>query len=355
MTLSINLNGNEYNDFISAEVTVDMEAISRGFSFISSARKSGLLPIKPGDIVEVIADGKHKILTGIVDKKTFSYDSENHNISISGRSKTSILVDSTAPAFSADSIDFVDFCKNICSQFGIDVVNNAGDIKIIEDYIAPEIGQSAFEFIESIARKRQVLLTDDEEGRLVITRSTKDDAKYYFQNKISNSSGNNILSATGSIDQSLLFGFYIAQSDGDPISISDFNSIEEFIENVGIAKDRSINPLRVLEFYTEESTDSFTLEQRAIWEKNYRRGRSFNYVIDIQGHSNLESYWKVNTRYGIIDDFGQLDDSYLCKKCIYSYSVGNKSGSRTSMQFTIKDAFSLIESKDKILQEFEDS
>lgn len=353
MSLSIRFNGFDFEGFIEAEVERDIETVASTFSFTATSSRDKFLPIREGDLIEVIADDI-KVLTGRVDVYDLEYDSKTHITTISGRSLTGDIVDTTVGATKVfENVGFLDLCERNVKEFGIKVVNEAGPFRDFDDIDSAETGQKIFEFLESFARKRQVLLTDNENGNLVITRASGTLSPNSLKNKIGESD-NNIISGGRRINISELYNEYRAVSQLDPVNLDLLSTLlpAELVDEIGITFDREIRFPRRLEFYTEETTDSFTLEDRARWEMSIRRARNFEYKAVVQGHSFNGLVWKPNILHQIDDDFARVFGQFLCKRVKYLFSL--KTGSTTELIFTSKNAYTLQSEKDKIIIEFEE-
>jgi prophage tail gpP-like protein len=358
MTLSLILNGEKYHNFVQAQVTRDMDDAASSFSFTATTNGNWrAIPVVEGDIISVDADNT-KILTGYVDEYEMSYSGDNHSIKVSGRSLTSDLIDSTVgPVPEYKKINLIDLCKEVAADFRTSVISNVDkkDIPDFEDILSPETGQTGFEFLESFARKRQVLLTDDENGNLVLTRAT-DKVSDIAIKSVLGAIDNNVISASRKVNTANLYHEYIAQSQMNPINLQEFDTSYDLTSEVGKAFDGTIRQERRYEFYTEETTDFtgtpdsiFTLRDRAQWELSIRRARNFTYRCIVFGHSSNGIVWQPNMLHQITDEKANLNGIYLCKKVIYSY--GLDTGSITSLDFTTKKAYTLVEDKDFALFE----
>lgn len=350
MTLQIRLNGNLYKNFTEATVNSSMEAAASTFSFKSTVGigngRANLSPIRAGDFVEIIADEKYSIMTGYVDKEGVEYDAKSHTVSATGRSKTQDLIDSTVGAVKEyENANLIDIAREVAADFDVDVISNVADIKPFPDIASAQVGQTGFKFLESLARKRQVLLTDDGQGRLILTRASTELSRNGLRNIVGDP-GNNILKANRETDASKLFNEYIAQGQGNPIDKSEFKTPKDLAEAAGFAYDAAIRQQRRFEFYTEETTESFTLADRASWELSIKRARSFLYRCTVQGHSFNGLLWKPNIIHQIDDEFAAIFGQYLCKAVTYNYGM---EGSTTELIFVNKNAFTLQAEKDKII------
>ena len=340
MTLKIKINGEELTNFQNANVVADIGAVTRGFSFGSTATKDNLFPVKVNDLVEITADGID-ILQGYVESLTVDYDSMSHLIQVAGRSILLDLVDSTVPTqteFNGTSL--ISIAKIIMSELGLEplVINNAGEIKPFDDITSAEVGQNAFEFLESYSRKRQVLLTTDGKKSLVFARAGTDRAPTDLFNLVQ-SNTNNILNSQLKIDASQTYNRYVVRAELNPAIQSIEASPEDISDQNGTVIDATVRTTRQLEINAEESMESFSANDRAKWELNIRKANSLNYRATVVGHSVNGQLWLPNTLVGVIDEFAQVSADLLIRSVVYDYSLGR--GSVTTLNMTRKKAFTL--------------
>lgn len=344
MSLALRLNGVNYTDFINASVARSMETAASAFTFTSSANPDNLFPIKNGDLIEVLADGQ-TISIGYVENVSINYDSGSHTISIKGRSLLADLVDSTVGEIKEfeGQVNFEDICRTVLDSLtltDIKIINEAGKIDNFDssDITSAETGQNAFDFLEKFARKRQVLLTTDGDGNLVITRAGNILLPASLKNVI-DANDNNILSATLDDNKSDLFNRYTANSQLNPVNLKPGSNAKHIADQAASRFDTFNRKSRVLEFNAEESSDSFTLHDRAGWEANIRRSRSKTYKAKVQGHSVDGIVWEPNRLHRVDDDFTGTHATLLLKAVTYNFDLSG--GSTTMLGFTNKFAYTL--------------
>jgi prophage tail gpP-like protein len=312
MSLFIRRDGEDYINFINASVTKSMENVCGAFTFNTTVDENNRFPMKMGDPVEVFADDQ-KVLTGFIEKISASYDSSSHNITMSGRGKLCDFVDSTISTESLEfqeNVSIVEIAKLLLSDIGIDVevINEAGNIDNFNsfDIESIEIGESGFEFLEKLARKRQILITSDEDGNLVFIRASSTLLNAILKNKIGEE-GNNIYSSSIDIDHTNIFNSYIAMSQLNPSNQASNTGHNELASQISIAAvNNQVRSTRKLTFNSEENSDSFTANDRAIWEANIRRSRSISYEAIVQGQSQNSVLWEPNFLVDIDDDFAGI-------------------------------------------------
>ena len=178
MSLKIRLNGQDFTNFISASAALSMETAASAFAFKATADPDNLFPIPNGSLVEILADDI-KVITGYVEKLGVGYAGREHTITVQGRSLLADLIDSTVGEVKefegqVNLEDIIRATLNSIDLSNIKIINQAGSIRNFDasDITSAETGQNAFDFIESYARKRQVLLTTNGDGNLVIARAS---------------------------------------------------------------------------------------------------------------------------------------------------------------------------------------
>jgi prophage tail gpP-like protein len=350
MSLKIRVNGLDYENFIVAQVILSLETVGSSFNFTSSVGSDNLFPIKKGDAVQILAD-EQVILTGFVEVATVSYDSNSHRFEVKGRNKLADLIDSTVGDVKefTGQVSLKSIIRSVLDGIGltdIAIINEAGDIDNFEasDITSAETGQKAFEFIELYARKRQVLLTTNGNSDLVIARASTDVANNALKNEIGNKADNNIIAGSFTNDETKLYNLYLGQSQLNPIGLSSDTTPVQISEQTAQFIDDSIRVTRRLEFNAEESSDSFTMEDRVKWEANIRRARASVYTARVQGHTANGEAWMPNKLYRIDDDFCDVHAVLLSKHLVYNYSLDG--GSLTNIEFTNRKAYTLQAEQD---------
>jgi prophage tail gpP-like protein len=346
MTLQVKVNGLVYENFIQADVDISMESLSGSFSFTSTITKTSLFPVKKGDKVEVIADGV-TTMTGFVEKISVSYSATDHKITLNGRSTLCDLIDSSivkTHEFSKE-VTLVKIIRTILDDLGmtsVQIIDKTGGV--IAPFKSTEIasaviGDKAFTFIESYARKRQVLLNDDGSGNIMMTRASTEVFPATLNNNASDFTLNNILSASFSFDDSQRFKNYTAYGQLNPVALEIGSPPKTASRQKGVAIDDEMRSTRQLVFNCEESSDDVTAQDRSTWEANVRRAKSLSYQATVQGHSLDGRIWQPNVKIMVVDDFCGISCRLLVRSVKMSYSLD--SGSITTLDMTYEDAFIL--------------
>lgn len=347
--ITLEANGSRYEGFTDISIFKSIETISGSFSFAATTSTSNLFPIKAGNTCAAFIDG-NQVINGYVDSVDISYDSISHSIAIRGRDRTCDLVDSSLIGVKEfNGMSLTSIIQKVLAD------NNMSAIKVINntnstlepfsnlDPSSSPVSQTLFEFLEGLARKRQVLLSTDGNGNIVLARSGSITAETVLQNNINNNL-NNIKSATANYDYSQRFNKYVLQS-GQNVQAFAFASNLEY-DNAssqdGESIDSNIRESRVSEVISETSDSSTNLKELATWTKNLSTARSTQYSCTVQGYYSNKAntlLWQPNMLVQISDDFADINATLLIKSV--EYNLGLDTGSTTTLTLVDKDAYTL--------------
>ena len=379
--IQVRANNKIYRNFKQVEVSMDMDNLCGSFSFVSSISKDNLYPLKINDYIEIDADGQ-QILNGYIDKLNIVYSHNSHDIRVGGYGiisdilKTAVNVIITPSDFKTTETSttltrYADFdeiesggedvyttttkefqgamtlekiARILLDKNGMQktkVINDAGDIKIFSanEIESANLGETIFDFLETLSRKRQVILNSDAFGNLVLTRGKGESSNHITNtlvNKI-NHNKNNVLSASLNINNEDRFWKYIVHSNLNPIKLN--NKVGSIVNEMGDNIDDDIRKTRKFEMKAEENMNSASCKKRAKWENNIRKLRSFNYSATVQGHSVNNIPYNINTLVNVIDEFCKINETLLIKKVVFGYAIAG--GSITNLLCVLKDAYTL--------------
>lgn len=343
--MKIEVNGIEYENFLSSSAELRLDALSNTFSFEAAGSGGAPLPFKGGEACKVTLEGE-TIITGFIEVVSGSYDAGSHNISIQGRDKTGDVLDSSVSEMSdlrgANTVKQV--IERVLENIGSDVVvideANSEKFNSSEDIQAPDPGDNAFSFMESVARKRQVLLTSDGGGNIIISKSPGQDTQVLLQNVVG-ATGNNILSASWSYDTTGRYNIYRFKSGLNPVALNTAGaaSISTIVNQSGLISDTQIRAGRQLVIVAELSSSDEQMESRATWEANIRKARGRVYSAVVEGFTHKNGVWKPNTLVNIVDDFAGVSAQMLINSV--SFNLDLRNGSTTTLSFVERNAYTL--------------
>jgi prophage tail gpP-like protein len=327
-----------------------LDQVSGSFSFQAASDYKQPFPVPRGQAVKVFVNST-QVMTGFVDKITVSYDGTQHSITVEGRDKTADIVDSKVDhkiEFQAP-ITLEDVATQTLSSIGasdVQVINNVKggiDPFVKGELISANIGQSAFEFIDQYAKKRQVVLTTDGKGNLVFERASTESTNIQLNNIVGGNS-NTIKTGQVEYDDSERYGNYTFYSQGNPAGDKTASeSSKQLTTRTGIFTDSEVRSSRKYHEIAEASSKDEPLEKRAKWEGLIRKAKSVKYTCNVVGHSATDSgpAYKPNTLVLVNDDFSDMHQELLIIKVTYRLSMGE--GSTTELELLSREAFAILQ------------
>ncbi|MCA9469558.1 MAG: hypothetical protein KC643_29510 [Nitrospira sp.] len=337
--VSILVNGKAYGGWESVSITRSLENAAAGFQLAVSDRFPGQrqpLRIIPGDACQVRID-EDLVITGYVDQVNPSHDANSHSIAVTGRSKTADLIDCSdePPWSSIHNQTILQIAHRMAQPFGVDIVDNLKDKTEPLSQFDSNPGDTVFSTISRLASRKGCLVTDDEKGRLLLTRAGSAKASTMLRT----GQGGNILSGSATFDQSNRFKRYIVigQGKGD-----DFNHGEAVAGIMAEAQDLGVKRNRPIVIRAEGTVDLKKAQDRARWEAAARVGKSLNLTLTVQGwRQENGDLWRVNHLVYVLDPILTVDGEFLIVSV--NYVLGSQ-GTLTTLTLSPKAAYELIPS-----------
>lgn len=346
MTLAIEVDGTEYTSFINAEVNVRLDALTNTFRFQASSDNKKPMPFGVGQSCR-IASENNLILTGNIELINVDGDSTSHTIDIAGRDKTGDLLDSTIGSLSdiRAPISLKRIIEIVIAHIGADItvvdLENPAIFTKAEDITAPEPGQLAWDFIENYARKRQVLLTSNELGQVVITKSSGVEVDAIVKHKL-RSNDNTVLKYAVSYDTTGRFNKYVMLAQSNPLALIFAGNIsnKSIVNQNSQIFDDLIREGRQLALVAETASSSADLKKRVQWDANIRKARGKIYSATVRGHKNQTgNLWAINKLVKVEDDFAGIDSRMLVN--FIKFSSNKESADTSILSFVEKNAYTL--------------
>jgi len=349
----LEVNGFQYKGFTDIEVSRSIENFAGKFKFSTTVKENSSLVVqndlKVQDEVRVFIDSD-LILTGYIEELNISYSVDSHSISVSGRDKTGDLIDSSIKQAQYKQINFIKLAEAVLLDNGytdIKIINNlttppilttgetATDPSFLEDGESPtaEQGASIVQFLDSYAKKLQVLLVTDEDGNINVTSEGDQLADGAL---ISTKTQSNILAASINVSTVDRFRFIEVYSQGDNSSF-----YEQSSDQSSIVTDTSIRSPRRKRIPVNTASKTTTLDNLAKWNVSIREAKGLRYNCTVQGFYTTRkniSPWLPNTLVQLKDERCQVDGQFLIQGVTYRRSLR---GSFTDLSIVKRGAFSV--------------
>jgi prophage tail gpP-like protein len=292
------VNGQIYTGWKGVNVRSSLDYFASSFDLTMTDTQAGdAKTIKLGSPCQVRVAGE-KLITGFVDRIRPRYDGKSRSLTVSGRSKVADLVDCSLPPQDTGSGQqnnqtFLQLATTIADRFKIKVRNEASDLAPISlAVLAPE--QTAYEFLEVLARSIGVRLTDDPDGNLVITQASTERVGTALV------LGENIEQAEGEFSERDRFSHYYilgqrSYTDGEDAE-SDAHISGQSVDLKVRYRPTTINAEGAIGGLAEA-------KRRAEYQRNIQYGRSRQATYTVSGWHHNEGLWRKNTNVLVQDEW----------------------------------------------------
>ena len=349
MTINLEVAGVRYQDFVSASASIRLDALSNTFSFVASSEDARALPFRGGEACRVIVENE-PVVTGFIEIVNVDGDASSHDIALQGRDKTGDLLDSSIGVLGdlSQGPTLKAIAEKVIAHIGadIDVVDlaNPEPFTSSEDLAAPDQGVGAFEFLERLARKRQVLLTSNGDGDLVLTQSSGLKIDAFLLNRIGDEE-NNILKYSVSYDTTGRYNLYRSLSQRNLLAINNAgaSTTSSVVSQGGVGSqviDAEIRAGRQRILVAESMSSTAEGLKRMTWQASIDKARGTVYSATVDGYKNQTgNLWAVNQIVTVFDDDCGIDAPMLVSSVVFSFDEDE--GRSTALGLVKSNAYSL--------------
>lgn len=326
----LKVRGVEFRGWTAMSVSAGIQTLGRGFSVACSRLKddrgTASIGIEPGDEAEVFL-GEDVVVTGYVTKVTTGYDSGGVDIQVDGFSRTMMLQSALPYAAPRTFKDYAvtKLLTTLCGYFGVEVgaLVNASTAETIS-FSADELVSDK---IVQLVRRKSVLVTDDESGRLVLLKAGSETANDAIE------TGKNVLSAKRTTDMRNRFREYVVYGQGvnaDSTRPVTDNQVSAMVEDSSVAY--RTNAVK----QTGDAVASDCLVRASMLKKVAQAESDvFEYVLQGWRQSN-GALWKPNLSVKVRDTIFNVDRRMVVTDVRYSMSA---SGTTVTLELMDQDAF----------------
>lgn len=312
--ITLRVDGQLYSGWQKVRITRSLRDIAGDFE-LRLTRKwddAKTMVIREGSACTV-AIGPDLVLTGYVDDFTPSYDAKEVEWVVSGRSKTSDLVDCSAiyKAGSWTSVNLDKVARDISAPFGIEVVVEC-DLGDVFAKVTIEQGETCFELLDRLAKQRAVLLTTNERGQLVLTQASE------LAMGASLILGGNILAARGNFSMRDRASEWIVKGSSYAGGATWDNLAPATIGGQkAVITDQAVPRYRPRIIIAEDVTTVAGASKRGQWQKQRSIGEGTQTEITVAGwrtqgmEGDQGPLWRINRMCPIKDEIQGLDESWL--------------------------------------------
>lgn len=360
------VDGKEYGGWKSVRIAAGIERVARSFDLSITSQWPGsdvARKVLPGMACEVHI-GTDKVLTGYIDGTPINYDARSKSVAVKGRSKTADLVDccplNMVPSGGWAEVDngkggpraltqradtqwtnrkLEQIAAYIAAPYKAKIKTeaNTGAVISVENL---NFGEKAFEVIDRLMLKRQVLATDDADGNLVIIRA--------------GSGGNcttplvlggNILKGSASLDYANVYTHY---------TCSGFRAYTEADNDAAISRGESASVtdtsvfgkqrVRALHIQQSGQADGGSCRNRVEYEAAHRAAKALETTYTVLGWRQEDgALWLPNKMVNVQDPEIGFNTRLLIVETVWSL---DESGMRTELRVGPKSGYLTKPEKD---------
>lgn len=278
---------------------------------------------------KIIIDGQ-LFLTGVIDKRVANMTKDSYDITLSGRSKTRDVVDSSASSETGqfNKLKPGEIAKKLAKEHDITVKEDEKSDKTITRFIVRD-GETAERAMRRVLREHGLFLTDDEEGNLVIPKSgskgTGDPLVL----------GTNVYEYTSTEDVSERHNEY--KSKGTQVSTDD-NYGYTAVAVGAKAQDDFIPKTRKFRINAKGDIDTDSAKKRAAVEARRRAAEGTEVSVTVTSYSQSNGkLWLPNTLHQVKLPPESLDIQLLLKSV--EYRLDKDSTHEVTLTLVPEDAY----------------
>ncbi|MDR6102800.1 prophage tail gpP-like protein [Agrobacterium larrymoorei] len=363
--ITLLIDGEQYDQWLSGEVTRDLKDFSGSFSFtfrdglrsmrsMKYASAGSPYKLRPGPEVIIRIDGR-TVLKGWLEKVRPEISDRQASVTISGRDKSGDLIDCAAMKDVAEfnNVKLEEAAKRIVAPFGMSVRSEIDTGEPFSRY-SIDLAETGFSAIEKGARSRHALVLSDGVGGVVITRTgaTRAPAHIVLPGNVLSSgaeySHENRFSETTVRGQGEKAGKERGKGKLDvtaePIGAGDRNQSggsateqeRRGTAATGRAKDDEITRYRPIVHLARSKADSVSAQDEADWRSRTARAESEEMTYSVKGFVANGQLWAVNQLAYVSDAFQDVERDMLISRTRF---VEDSAGAITELSVVSPEAF----------------
>ena len=335
------VNGVLYGGWLKLSIGAGINRFARDFSFAVTREwpdgLGALKDIREGDLVEVRI-GADVVMTGYVDATPIRYDSDSVTVGVEGRSKTGDLIDCSALNKPAQwkGATAAKIISDLAGEYGVTVQEDFADQQIIKEFQFTR-GDSVFDCIDKLRKQRNLLITDNGAGQVVIAKIGATRASDAL------TLGQNVVSASCPKDFKEVYNEYVVigqKSNDGQAKVRETNTAQT-------QKSEVFKRKRVLYVKQSGNADVRSCADRAKYEQQCRFAKAHEVDLTVRGWRQSDgTLWAPNMIVPYNDPVIGLAREMLIVEC--DYAVDN--GQVVYMKIGLPDGYSsepYVPEKDK--------
>lgn len=308
-----------FSGWESVSIRAGMDQGAREFQLGVSGTVIDTIPIESEIVITI---GGEQVVRGYFEGIADAASNKTHDIDLVGRSRVGQIVDCSATPTSFNNTSILHIARQLASPYAVEVVSEIDEQILASFRVQP--GETVWEAVERSVRGKFVILTDDAQGRLVMTRAGASGDDGNVRPLVF---GVNILSRSVNLNWAARFQTYKVYGQGT--SKGDVHH-----RQTGSVTDSAVRLPRTLLLVGGAQQPGITAQTRASYEQRTRLGQAITYTATVQGWRDAKGdLWRPNTMVAIWDPFQVWEGTYLL---IVNVSFSISSGGATTTTLTCK-------------------
>ena len=333
--MRLEVDGQAYLHFLDAFVEIGIDVLVRRFEFTAATRGIDDIPFRPGQACRVLID-EEPILTGWIERIEIETPEAGEEVTytVKGGDKLVDVVDSQVDGLGESGSTVARVADSVLRYLGIDAkvidlsTSGSRPFGASIEIAAPEVSETAADYLWGVASRRQVLLASDGDGNLVIQNGDPEPIEARLVHRV-DGQGNNLLGFRIEVDHTKRFHVnrVVSQPNAAAASYDDVDfETGELAAVTGEYLDPSIRTSRRRTIAGEASYTAADARSRGRWEANLARAEGLVYTATVEGWRDpTGALWRINTAPKVEDEFAGLSARMMISHLRYVDSAGGPS------------------------------
>lgn len=345
------LGGQAFGGWTDVKIARGIERAAGDFSFGATDRpeRGAQVRIRPQESCEVTIDDE-LVISGFCDAVDVSFDGRNRTIGVAGRSKTQDAIDCSV------ANEPRTWRNRTVGQIALDMLQPYGIGLVVDAPIGlplrkfkAQIGETVFDALDRAAKIRGLLITDQADGSLVITRASDDVSDVAL---VVGGPDGNVLAGEGKFDGSELYSEY--RCKGQSAGSDDVLPETAAHAAATVTDTDFISRFRMLEIKPPSRSNRARCRDLAQFEANVRGAKAIDVTYTVRGWRQRRTIlgrvvvgdlWRANVNVPVSDPIMGIETDLLIAEV--RFELTNDSGEITKLRLAPRTAYELLRRPDR--------
>lgn len=281
--------------------------------------------VAPGERIEVRV-GSDPVMTGRIDEIAHRVSKDTHTLSISGRDGAAVLVDCSAPIFTAKQATLAEIVANVARPLGVTRIRIDAAASAAREKVNVEPGESAWDTIVHAAEANGLWPWFEPDGTLVIGGPDYSKAPVASLVMRRNGQGNNLVSLDLAQSMAERYSDFTVLGQGHGTSVeAGRHALRAAVKDSELSN-RGIYRPRIVVDYDADNTGIARARARKLLSDSRLRGLTLTAIV--RGHRTSDGQlWQPGQRIHVLSEPHGLDGIYflMARKFMGGRGLGSTS------------------------------